>query len=54
MLCDKAVIIIIIKNEKIRVTLCENAAGALLRMLCIVVTKGSLNLTVYDLHISFH
>ena len=28
-LCFIIIIIIIIKNEKIRVTLCENAAGAL-------------------------
>ena len=28
------IIIIIIKNEKIRVTLCENAAGALYIVVC--------------------
>ena len=42
------IIIIIIKNEKIRVTLCENAAGALyiVNKVCVCVVKANVNISV--------
>ena len=44
------IIIIIIKNEKIRVTLCENAAGALYIVnkvcVCVCVVKANVNISV--------